>query len=186
MSTEFISLKDAIADNKGNFVATVIDIGDLKSGTKNGRDWSMKKITVEDVTASLEIGCFGDEISLFKLGYKYEICPWWKEKYEGNPSVGIGKYGQVKLIGTDQITTETVRTSPLTEETRGEINGEKLPEPDLSFKTFIMAENTELAQIADVIMDEMLKHNPIDGINGQIVGLRVKEIYREWKRNKQS
>ncbi len=189
MSTDFVSLKDAIADNKGNFVATVISVGDLKSGTKNGRDWSMKKITVEDATATLEIGCFGDEVKLFKLGCKYEIFPWWKERHEGNPNVGIGKYGQVKLVGTDEIINESdidlshtsLPQSMVTEETRGEI-GEETPKPDLDFKAFIINENKELAQIAEVVREEMKKENPTTEPNGQIIGLRVKEIYQEWKK----
>lgn len=181
MNTDFITIKDAIADNKGNFVATVSKIGDLKSGTRNGKDWSMKKITVEDATASLEIGCFNEEMELFKIGCKYEILPWWKERYEGNPNVGIGKYGQVKLIGTDKVVESTSKP----EETRGEV-GDSLPKPDLGFKTFIMTENIELAQISKVVRTQMELLNPLTSINGQELGLRVKEIYREWKKASRS
>ena len=113
MSTEFVTIKEAIAANKGNFIAIVIKIGDLKSGTNKGKDWSLKKITVQDSTTDLDITCFGsEEIGLFKLGGKYEIFPWWKELYEGKANVGIGKYGQIKLIGTDEINNNTSPSTP--------------------------------------------------------------------------
>ena len=125
MSTEFVTIKEAVDANKGNFIATVTKVGDLKSGTSKGKDWSLKKITVQDSTADLDITCFGsEEIGLFKLGGKYEIFPWWKELYEGKANVGIGKYGQIKLIGTDEI--NNIISSPTPEPSK--IIGD-LPQP---------------------------------------------------------
>ena len=98
--TDFIKIKDAKTAMKGAFIGTVIKAGDLKSGTKDGRDWTKKVFTVQDDSADVDFVTWGDEIKGFSVGHKYEfVNPWWKT-YEGKVSVQLGKYGSVKVIGT--------------------------------------------------------------------------------------
>lgn len=115
MSTEFVTIKEAVDANKGNFIGTVIKQSELKSGTKNGRDWTRRIFTIQDATSEVELTCFGDEIQFFKVGGKYEIFPWWKEKYEGKTNLGIGKYGKAHLIGTDEINNKPTESEPTPE-----------------------------------------------------------------------
>ncbi len=185
MTTDFITIKEAKEAYKGSFIGTVIKVSEPKSGNKNGRNWTMKIFTIQDETDSIDITCFGDEVNLFKMGNKYEIIPWWKPRYEGNPNLGIGKYGSVNLIGGEI----DLSNAPMTEtgtpkETRGQLNTPSLPEIFTNFRTFIVDENIILAQISEVVRNEMESQRPTQQVNGQELGLRVKEIYRESKKSK--
>ena len=96
--SEIISIKEAKEAKKGAICGTVVKMGDLKSGTNNNGDWTMKVITLDDGSDMVDIAAFGDEIKLFKLGAKYElVSPWWKEK-EGKLSPVFGKYCQIKMV----------------------------------------------------------------------------------------
>ncbi len=98
--TEFLKITEAKQALKGAFIGTVIKASDLKSGTKDGRDWTKKVFVVQDDSADVELVTWGDEIKLFAVGQKYEfVNPWWKT-YEGKVSVSIGKYGSAKVIGS--------------------------------------------------------------------------------------
>ena len=86
----------------------------MKSGTKDGRDWTKKVFTVQDDSADAELVTWGDEIKLFSVGHKYEfVNPWWKT-YEGKVSVSVGKYGTSKIIGKGQ--TEETKPSETKQE----------------------------------------------------------------------
>ncbi len=96
--TEFLSIADAKQAMKGDFVGIVSKIGDLKAGTSAKGDWTMKLITLEDGSGTVDMALFNDDIDKFKLGGKYEIeNPWWKKK-DGNLSLALGQYAKVKLV----------------------------------------------------------------------------------------
>ena len=182
MTNDFITIKEAKETYKGSFIGTVIKVGEPKSGTTNGRPWTMKVFTVQDKTDSIDITCFGDEVNLFKIGNKYEIIPWWKPKYEGNPNLGIGKYGSVNLIGTDEINNtqppQVLEPKPMGE-TRGQLNGEKLPVSSANLLGDVESETIALLQIEKIVVNTMITYSPtITEPNHQKVGMFVKEIYR--------
>ena len=125
MSTDFTKIEDAKKALKGSFKATVIKVGDLKSGTKNGKDWTKKVFTLEDDTDNVELVAWDDEISNFKLGYLYEIVnPWWKV-YENKTSVQVGKYGTATVIGSDK----TIPDTPPMPKEQSTLTESKPPEP---------------------------------------------------------
>jgi len=125
MTEEFLKIAEAKQALKGSFIGTIIKAGDLKSGTKDGRDWTKKVYIIQDDSADAELVTWGDEIKLFSVGHKYEfVNPWWKT-YEGKVSVSVGKYGTAKVVGsanTEETTpTETTQekiTPPKTEGTK--------------------------------------------------------------------
>lgn len=64
----------------------------------------------------------------------------------------------------------------------GSVNGEELPEMEKQYYNFIVKENMILAQIEKIVIEEMKKYQPtMAEINGQKVGLRVKEIYNRMR-----
>jgi len=139
MTEDFIKIKDAKEALKGSFKATVIKVGDMKAGTKNGKDWIKKVFTLEDDTDNVELVAWDDETTQFKLGYLYEIVnPWWKV-YEGKVSVQVGKYGTAKVIGSDKSIPETpppppqqtLTEKPKTEQKPDESKIEKLTDIEL-------------------------------------------------------
>ena len=179
MSTDFITIKEAKAAKKDSFIGVVVNQGDLKSGTKNDKDWTKKTFTIQDTTADVILTAWGDEeISRFKVGNKYEFVGcWWKE-YEGKVTLAIGNYAVIKLIGTDDIGNNPKQTTmPENTETRGEINGEELPE--YSNEQWVRKQALELLQIEEVVIQVMLIHKPkLSEINHQKLGMFVKEIYK--------
>jgi len=98
-----MSLADARQAMKGSFVATVIAVGDLKSGTKDNKDWSYKKLTLEDVSAKITLTVWGGEIKLFEYGKTYEFHTPWFTNYEGEAVLALGKYCQVKLVENPEV-----------------------------------------------------------------------------------
>ena len=100
MTETFIKIAEAKEVLKGSFIGTIIKAGDLKSGTKDGRDWTKKVFTVQDDSEEAELVAWGDEIKTFSVGHKYEfVNPWWKT-YESKVSVTVGKYGTAKVVGS--------------------------------------------------------------------------------------
>jgi len=82
-----VSLKTSKAGSQGNFIATVISIGNLSAGSKDEKDWTKKNITIEDVSERITFAAWDDEIKLFELGKTYDFeKPWWKE-YKGQKNI---------------------------------------------------------------------------------------------------
>ncbi len=101
MTDEIQPIKDCKEALKGSFKGIIIKAGDLKSGTKDGKDWSRKIFTIQDGSDTAELVTWGDEIKNFEVGRTYEITnPWWKN-HEGKISVTVGNYGTAKVITSD-------------------------------------------------------------------------------------
>jgi len=136
MTEEFLKIKACTEVLKGSFKGVIIKAGDLKSGTKDGKDWTKKVFTIGDDSGEAELVTWGDEIKQFEIGKLYEIVnPWWKT-YEGKVSVQVGKYGTAKFVGDykpDPPATkeQTVLTPPKTEEKIDEEKISKLTDAEL-------------------------------------------------------
>lgn len=189
--TDFKTIEQCKSEMKGNFIGTVISQGDLKSGTKDGRDWTKKNFLIEDATSSIEITAWNEDIQKLKVGGKYEFCGcWWKE-YDGKPTLSFGKYAQVKLIGTAPTTqstmetsgsgTETVQSNSSSTETQTEPH-EELPATNENFKEFIRAECLSINQTEREVR-EFMKEFGLN-FNDNKIGMMTKEIYRESKKVK--
>jgi len=181
LSTDFITIKECVAAKKGSFIGVIIKQSDLKSGTTNEKDWTKKTYTITDATGEIELTAWNEEIEMFKVGNKYEFTGlWWKE-YEGKITLSVGKYANLKVIGTDEI--NNTNQTKVDEPTRGEAKGEPLPKiQDEKFEKFIVKENEKLAQISALVTEKLQKQSPLGQPNGQVVGLRTKEIYRSWQK----
>lgn len=179
MSTDYITIKEAKSLKKGSFIGVVIKQGDLKSGTKDDRDWTKKTYTIQDATDEVILTAWGEEISMLKVGNKYEFTnPWWKE-YEGKITLALGKYATLKLVGTDEI--NNVNSSETPAETRGEVNAEPLPK--FSQTEYVKQQTIWLLQIEATVRETMQQFMPtVEEPNNQKIGMFVKEIYNEMKR----
>ena len=117
--TNFVSIAEAQQAKKGNIVATVINIGELKAGSKDGKDWTRKDITLQDTSGTQVLTAWNDDIQKFELNKTYEITsPFWKE-YEGKPQLSLGKYANLKQVEVD--------TQPTTDENQNKLEGTILP-----------------------------------------------------------
>ena len=134
---EFVSLADARQAMKGSFVATVIAVGDLKSGTKDNKDWSYKKLTLEDTSAKITLTVWNGDIAKFEYGKTYEFHTPWFTNYEGEAVLSLGKYCQVKLA--------EIQSKPSSTE----------PEPEPQPSTEPPAETTFLGTNQKITHDEV-------------------------------
>ncbi len=169
--TDFTPIKEVIATRKGNIKGVVIRQSDLKSGTKNGNDWSRKTFTIQDASGDIEITAFNEEIQFLKVGQCYEIeSPWWKE-YNGNWSLNIGQYCKITKVDNPPTQTTTNKIQQL------EPIEEKLPD-SLILPSDVESETIVLLQIEEIVINTMKKFKPGVEPNSQKVGMFVKEIYR--------
>lgn len=192
---EFPTIKECIQtflkdpeDKNHAFICTVIKASDLKSGTGDKGDWTKKVFTVEDDTDRIDITCWGDDVGLLKLGYKYEITNAYFTTYKDNVQVGL-RYAQVKVVGSagapkEQSTLEAPEPAPkpAVGEPTKIIDLPKLP---ASLMDFIENETIALLQIEKDVKSVMA-HYGVDmtKVDGGKVGLYIKEIYRQSKQVK--
>ena len=196
MTTEFISIKEAVENHKGSFKGSCIKASDLKAGSGAKGDWTMKKFTLQDPSGEVEIGCFNEEINYFKVGGFYEIDnPWFKEYQdrENNTkfSCNLGQYCKVKLV--DNPPTQTTIPKDSSEEIepepkgRGSVNGEEIPgikNPETL--EFVDSQTLILLQFREAVKVRMLKYSPrISEVNGAELGGYTLEIYRQYRIHKE-
>lgn len=175
MSTEFQTLNNAKDGEKISFIGYITKMGDLKSGTNDKGDYTYKKFTIQDETASLELTAWNDEIKKFSLGGKYEIINAYAKEYKGKVGISI-QYAEVKLIGKEekQETLESKQESPPKEAT-------KLPSMPDALDCFTETQTIKILQIEETVR-KTLKHfkplPPMQSYDGGYIGMMVKEIYR--------
>ena len=114
--SDFISIDEAqslfINEDKKNssICATVIKIGDLKSGTSAKGDWTKKNITLRDDSGAQILTAWNDDIKKFELNITYKIeSPYWTI-YDGKPQLSLGKYATV-TIAAEPVSKSTPTTS---------------------------------------------------------------------------
>ena len=190
--TEFLSIADARQDMKGSIVATVTNIGDLKSGTNARGDWTMKIITLADGSGQVEMALFNNDITKFKLNFKYEIVnPWWKNNAEGKLALALGDYAKVKII-SDDTTQEPIIDDDAQVPTSEEYLKNRQTEIDAKLKSLpeLDEKDGELADAVSLKMYQFKQHinknisrfeeKPNDGMTWQM----AQEVYQQWKEKK--
>ena len=179
--SDFISIAEAKAQQKGSFIGVVIKIGDLRSGTTDNRDWTLKVITLEDKSGQIEFLAWDDaERKLFQLGHTYEFhTPWYKQK-DNDVSIQKSKFG--KIIRSTAITDlpeppkqgETTNPQP--------IDIPPLPEINPNIADLVSKNTVLLMQIEKEVRSTMREFIPEPiKLNDQQVGLYVKENFRDVK-----
>jgi len=115
--------------------ATVIKIGDLKSGTSPKGDWTKKNITLKDDSGAQILTAWNDDIKKFELNITYKIeSPYWSI-YDGKPQLSLGKYATV-----------TIAAEPISEST-------SIPTTD----EYLKEKQTQIEQEARNFDDKMQK-----------------------------
>lgn len=180
--TDFISIKEAKDNLKGNICATVVNISALKSGTTDNGDWVMKLITFDDGSDRVDIAAFSEtEWSKFQLGAKYEIVNvWWKLK-DSKLSVNFGNYYNIKKVSepTEQTTVDKPVEKPSTDKSK-----EQAP---TGLVEFVDEQNKILNAITKMVHADIAKQTKEnEQVRGDIVWVRTKEIYNLWSQKNES
>jgi len=189
--TEFQTLDQAKAGEKISFIGTIINIGDLKSGTNNTGDYTYKRFLIQDAKATLELTAWDDEIKKFVMGGKYEIINAYAKDYKGKVSLGI-QYAEVKLIGTDKqqstIDETPEQSASLEEKQENPPKVEsKIPTINPNLADFVETDMVTLLQIEQEVRTILHHYKPLPKMQeyeGSYVGMLTKEIYREAKKVK--
>jgi len=178
--TDFQPIDTVIKEHLKNVTGIVVKESDLKAGTNDKGDWTMKIFTLEDPTGQLELACFGNtQISKLEKGFTYEIENiWWREKEE-KWSASLGDYAKVRKLEAAATTpperTDTSKIPPTEPEPTT-----KLPKPSLVIVDFVNQENMLLLQIEAIIT---LQHKALGiPLNGQQIGMHTREIYLQSKK----
>ncbi len=107
-----VSITDSQAAKKGEFVAVCLKVGDLKSGTSSGRDWTRRQVTVQDASATTDLTLWGEDVNAMQVGAKYKCKGFWKE-YNGRPQWSKGKYGSIiPVSGVGEVAQEAPPAPP--------------------------------------------------------------------------
>lgn len=185
MSETFLTIAEAkskfisLGEKNGSFIATVITVGDLKSGTKNNEDYSYKKFTLKDDSDTVEITTWGNDVNRLKKGVQYKFTkPYWNT-YKETAQISFNQYGSVEEVTGQTEQTRMEHTAKEQTETpeRVHISEEGLEE-------FTLKQNTILSQMTKIVYDELQKD--VDSgsdhatVRGDIVWVRVLAIYQEW------
>ena len=96
--------------------------------------------------------------------------------------VGPNKYNcKMPLTQEERIVSQSEQTTM--DETRGELNGETLPQSSNDRDEWVRGQTLLLLQIEKMVKEEMTKYKPkLSELNGGQIGMFVKEIYQELKR----
>lgn len=185
--TEFLFIADARQDMKGSIVATVTNIGDLKSGTNSKGDWTMKIITLADGSGKEDMAVFNEEIKLFKLNCKYEIeNPWWKVNAKNELAFALGQYAKVKMVSDDTAQEPIIEDDaqvPTSEEylkqrqTEIDAKLKSLPKLDVNDENLADSISLKMYQIKQCIDKNISKYE--EKPNQGMIWEMTKEVYRQ-------
>ena len=187
--TEFVSIANAKETHQGNFKGSCIKKSDLKSGTAKNGDWTMKKFTLQDASAEIEIAAFNEEIQFFEVGQFYEVVnPKWKEYTDRNDqkqwSCNVGKSCTVTAINPP-----IAATTPKSDETPPKPTraGEEIPAmQNTETLGFVDTQTLLLLQIREAVKVRMLMYSPrLSEVNGAELGGYTLEIYRQYRKHKE-
>lgn len=158
----------------GAFIGTVIAQSDLASGTRDGKDWTKKNYTIEDSGDRVTLTAWGENIGKVKVGCKYEFIGFWWKTYQEKIFLDFGNYGEVNLIGTDE-----VKQEPTKEEIMPDGKALKIPRfDDAGVITNIQDEATKLFMINQIVW-KTIKDYQIDP-NGGMIGQFTEIIYNKF------
>lgn len=178
-------------DKKSSSIcATVIKIGDLKSGTSSKSDWTKKDITLKDDSGEQVLTAWNNDIKKFELNITYKIeNPYWTI-YDGKPQLSLGQYATVTIAvkPSDTVTTFPTQrntTSPDSDEYLRKRQAEmheklkELPPLDEDEAIYIRTRTVHLYQINNLIRETLEEFDPLP--NGAMVGQFTRIIKDELK-----
>ena len=177
---EYELIDVAKAQKKGGIIVKVIGVGEVSTGTNERGEWKKQTATLQDNSGIMDMVLWGDQVGKIDQGKYYKIeNPFWS-MYKDEVQLSLGKFGKLHLADV----TDLLGAAPATESPPGQTqlnpNGSKLPKIPQNLKEFVENEDLLLLEIGQIIEDQHKAYGI--PINGQKIGLHVKEIYREIKK----
>lgn len=149
--SDFISIKEAMTQGKGNFRFIVVSLGKLKSGTtKTGNEWQKQIAVIKDESGAINLTLWNNDIGKIIDGKSYTLENAYWTEYNGEPQVSLGKFHKLHEISGLNSSTETVDTPPAYGSTSTHVQEE-----------FVVTQNEMIVRIYD--MTKEMYHDFIDG-----------------------
>lgn len=180
---EYELIHTAKANKKGGIIVKVIGVGNVETGVGSSGDWKKQIATLQDNSATIDMVIWGDDVGKLDQGQYYKIeNPFWST-YKDETQLALGKYAKLHL--TEEVALLPANGTPPTPtvaspEVPTSTTQSKLPTIPDTLKEFVIHEDDFLLQIGQIIEANHKQHGIV--INGQKIGLHVKEIYREAKK----
>jgi len=186
---EYILLDDARNARKGSFIAEVISLGEVTTGTSDKGAWSKQSATLKDNSSIQQMTLWNADIGQLDLHNFYQFeNPYWTE-YNGEPQVALGNYCKLHLANKNNLLPgkEGAKSPPQTLEEHQEADTRtpaiELPSIPENVVNVVETDTLLMLQIDAVVRVTMTKYRPnnVEALNNQQVGMFVKEIYRQLK-----
>ena len=177
---EYELIDVAKAKKKGGIIVKVIGVGEVSTGTNERGDWKKQTATLQDNSGEMPIVLWGDQIGKLDQGKYYKIeDPFWSV-YKDQVQLSLGKFGKLHLADVTDLLGAAPATESPPSQTQLNPNGAGLPKIPQTLKDFVENEDLMLLLIGQIIENDHKAYGI--PINGQKIGLHVKEIYREIKK----
>ena len=166
--TDFITIVAGVKSLKGDVAGTIINAGDLKSGTsKEGADWSRKDFVIQDESGLLKVSAWNEDIAKFKIGSMYEIInPQWSV-YKEVPQITPSKFGSITCTG--------VSSEPINSAIKKQPS--PLPKMETSVQGIVHCKIIEMLQIEKEVTEVFQNMCPREAQNGQKIGMYTRTIF---------
>jgi len=178
---EYELIDVARAKKKGGIIVKVIGVGEVSTGTGSRGDWKKQTATLQDNSGEMQMILWGDQVGKMDQGKYYKIeDPFWS-MYKDKVQLSLGKFGKLHLTDVAALLGAAVPpTASKPSQAQLSPNVSELPKIPQNLKEFVENEDLMLLLIGQVIEGQ---HKAFGiPINGQKIGLHVKEIYREIKK----
>ena len=114
-------------------IATIKSIEEPREFEKFGKPGRVANATLEDISGSIKLTLWNEQIDKVKVGDKVHITNGYVNEWQGEPQLTTGKFGQLEVVGEDDATTEETEESPdesseVTEEPAGEETNDETTE----------------------------------------------------------
>ena len=178
---EYELIKTAKANKKGGIIVKVIGVGNVETGVGSNGEWKKQIATLQDNSGEIDMVIWGEDIGKLDQGQYYKIeTPFWST-YKDETQLALGRYAKLHLANVeDLLATADVPGSITSPTLSTPTEQSKLSVIPDTLKEFVIHEDDFLLQIGEIIENNHKLHGI--GINGQRIGLHVKEIYREAKK----
>lgn len=122
----------SVGQSNVNVEGTIIEIGEIRSFDKYGRELKVANTILKDDTGNIKLTLWNDDCTKFKEGDKIKVINGYVNEFQGEKQLTSGKFGKIEKVGeTSGEANEEDSEEDLEEETKSE-ESEEEPEEDSS------------------------------------------------------
>lgn len=98
--------------------ATIIEIGEIRTFNKYGRELRVADAVIKDDSGSMKLTLWNDDTERFKEGDKIKVSNGFVREFQGEKQLTSGKFGAIEKVGEEETSEqETLPTESAEEST---------------------------------------------------------------------